>query len=82
LRNVRALRNVITEYPRILLAGFIGFIITPVLVHALGDGGCGLWVAMFLLTGTFGLDDSDGRPGGRMLRRLFGRQLAEADAGR
>jgi len=42
LRSVRVLTKVVTSYLRFFLAGLIGFIITPVLVHALGDGADGL----------------------------------------
>lgn len=62
MRSVLVLRNVVTNYLRYLLAGLIGFLVTPVLVHGLGDSGYGLWVTVFSLTGYFGLFDQGIRP--------------------
>jgi O-antigen/teichoic acid export membrane protein len=62
VRSVVVLRNVVTNYLRYLLAGAIGFLLTPVLVHGLGDAGYGLWVTVFSLTGYFGLFDQGIRP--------------------
>jgi O-antigen/teichoic acid export membrane protein len=59
---VRVLRNVVTNYLRFFLTGFIAFLLTPVMVHVLGDGGYGLWVTVFSLTGYFGLFDQGIRP--------------------
>lgn len=76
MRSVRVLRNVVTNYLRFFLAGLIGFIITPVLVHALGDGDYGLWVTVFSLTGYFGLFDQGIRPS---LVRYVARDHARGD---
>jgi len=62
MRSVRVLRNVLTNYLRYFSAGVIGFLLTPVMVHALGNGGYGLWVTIFSLTGYFGLFDQGIRP--------------------
>ena len=76
MRSVRVLRNVVTNYLRFFLAGVIGFVITPVLVHALGDGDYGLWVTVFSLTGYFGLFDQGIRPS---LVRYVARDHARGD---
>ena len=62
LRSLRVLRNVVTNYLRYFVGGLIGFLITPFMVHALGDGDYGLWVTVFSLTGYFGLIDQGIRP--------------------
>lgn len=62
IRSVRVLKNVLTNYLRFFLAGVIGFVVTPVMVHLLGDGDYGLWVTVFSLTGYFGLFDQGIRP--------------------
>lgn len=62
MRSVRVLRNVVSNYLRYFAAGVIGFVITPMMVHLLGDGRYGLWVAVFSLTGYFGLFDQGIRP--------------------
>jgi O-antigen/teichoic acid export membrane protein len=62
LRSIRVLRNVVSNYLRYFLAGVIGFVLTPIMVHLLGDGSYGLWVAVFSLTGYFGLFDQGIRP--------------------
>jgi len=62
MRSIRVLRNVLSNYLRFFSAGVIGFLITPVMVHMLGDGGYGLWVTIFSLTGYFGLFDQGIRP--------------------
>lgn len=62
MRSVRVLRNVITNYLRFFAGGAISFLLTPVMVHTLGDGGYGLWVMVFSLTGYFGLVDQGIRP--------------------
>lgn len=76
MRSVLVLRNVVTNYLRTFLAGLIGFVITPILVHGLGDSGYGLWVAIFSLTGYFGLFDQGIRPS---LVRYVSRDHARGD---
>jgi len=62
VRSVRVLRNVTTNYVSYFLGGVIGFVLTPILVHLMGDGDYGLWVTVFSLTGYFGLVDQGIRP--------------------
>ncbi|MEO5988206.1 MAG: oligosaccharide flippase family protein, partial [Candidatus Eisenbacteria bacterium] len=62
MRSLRVLWNVITNYLRFLLAAVIGFVLTPMLVHHLGDQDYGLWTTVFSLTGYFGLFDQGIRP--------------------
>ena len=50
MRSLRVLRNAVTNYLRFFVAGIIGFVLTPILVHLLGDGDYGLWVTIFSLT--------------------------------
>src|SRR5205809_6036103 len=76
MRSVRVLRNIVTNYLRFFFAGVIGFMITPVMVHGLGDGGYGLWVTIFSLTGYFGLIDQGIRPS---LVRYVSRDHARGD---
>lgn len=59
-----------------LLTGVIGFLVTPVMVHLLGDGDYGLWVTVFSLTGYFGLVDQGIRPS---LVRYVSRDHAAGD---
>ncbi|HTM57397.1 MAG TPA: polysaccharide biosynthesis C-terminal domain-containing protein [Candidatus Udaeobacter sp.] len=76
MRSVRVLRNVVTNYLRLFSAGVIGFLLTPIMVHGLGDGGYGLWVTIFSLTGYFGLIDQGIRPS---LVRYVSRDHARGD---
>lgn len=62
MRSVRVLRNIVSNYLRFFTTGLLGFIITPILVLLMGDGDYGLWVAVFSLTGYFGLFDQGIRP--------------------
>uniref|UniRef100_A0A832I1Q7 Polysaccharide biosynthesis protein C-terminal domain-containing protein n=1 Tax=Eiseniibacteriota bacterium TaxID=2212470 RepID=A0A832I1Q7_UNCEI len=76
MRSIRVLKNVVTNYARFLLGGLTGFVLTPVMVHAMGDGDYGLWVAVFSLTGYFGLFDQGLRPS---LVRYVSRDHARGD---
>ena len=76
MRSLRVLRNVITNYLRFFVSGLIGFLVTPVMVHTLGDREYGLWVAVFSLTGYFGLVDQGIRPS---LVRYVSRAQAAGD---
>jgi len=62
LRSVRVLRNIVSNYLRFFVTGLLGFVVTPILVLWMGDGDYGLWVAVFSLTGYFGLFDQGIRP--------------------
>jgi O-antigen/teichoic acid export membrane protein len=76
MRSARVLRNVITNYLRFFAGGAISFLLTPLMVHTLGDGGYGLWVMVFSLTGYFGLVDQGIRPS---LVRFVSRDQAAGD---
>jgi O-antigen/teichoic acid export membrane protein len=76
MRSVRVLRNVVTNYLRFFSGGLISFLLTPLMVHLLGDGGYGLWVTVFSLTGYFGLVDQGIRPS---LVRYISRHRAAGD---
>lgn len=76
MRSVRVLRNVVTNYLRFFLSGLVAFLLTPILVHLLGDGDYGLWVTVFSLTGYFGLFDQGIRPS---LVRYVSRDHARGD---
>jgi len=54
----------------------VGVVLTPIMVHTLGDTGYGLWVTIFSLTGYFGLMDQGIRPS---LVRYVSRHQAEGD---
>jgi O-antigen/teichoic acid export membrane protein len=77
LRSLRVLRNAASNYLRFFSGGLISFLLTPLMVHVLGDGGYGLWVAVFSLTGYFGLVDQGIRPS---LVRYVARFRAVGDA--
>ena len=62
LRSVRVLWNVVTNYARLGLNAAIAFVLTPYMVHHMGDRDYGLWVTVFSLTGYFGLFDQGIRP--------------------
>lgn len=62
MRSLRVLRNIVTNYLRFFVTGVIGFLLTPYLVHQMGDGQYGLWVTIFSLTGYFGIFDQGIRP--------------------
>jgi O-antigen/teichoic acid export membrane protein len=62
VRGLRVLKNVLTNYLRFFLGGLIGFLITPVMVHLLGDGSYGIWVLVASLTGYLGILDQGVRP--------------------
>ena len=62
MRSTRVLWNVVTNYLRLLLAAGVGVVLTPFMVHHLGDRDYGLWVTVFSLTSYFGLFDQGIRP--------------------
>lgn len=76
MRTIRVLRNIGTNYLRMVVALFVGLVLTPIMVHTLGDTGYGLWVTIFALTGYFGLMDQGLRPS---LVRYVSRHQAESD---
>ena len=76
MRSVRVLKNVLTNYARFFLGGVLGIVLTPIMVHLLGDHDYGLWVTVFSLTGYFGLFDQGIRPS---LVRYVSRDHARGD---
>lgn len=76
MRSIRVLRNVVTNYLRVVIGGLLGFLITPIMVHLLGDGRYGVWVTVFSFTGYFGLIDQGIRPS---LVRYVSRDHARGD---
>lgn len=77
MRTIRVLRNIGTNWLRMAVSLFVGLVLTPIMVHTLGDTGYGLWVTIFALTGYFGLMDQGLRPS---LVRYVSRHHAENDA--
>jgi len=75
VRSVRVLKNVLTNYLRYFLSGAIGFLITPVMVHLMGDGSYGIWVLVASLTGYMGILDQGVRPS--LVRYVSKYQAAE-----
>lgn len=76
MRTIRVLRNIGTNWLRMTVSLLVGVVLTPIMVHTLGDTGYGLWVAIFALTGYFGLMDQGLRPS---LVRYVSRHQAEDD---
>lgn len=62
MRSLRVLKNVASNYARFFVSGALGFVLTPFMVHRMGDGNYGIWVTVFSLTGYFGLFDQGIRP--------------------
>lgn len=75
-RTVRVARNAVSNYARFFGNGVVSFLLTPLMVHVLGDGGYGLWVTVFSLTGYFGLVDQGLRPS---LVRYVSKERAAGD---
>lgn len=53
----RILRNVLSNGTSYVVTAILGFVLTPIVVHSLGDTGYGLWTLVLALTGYFGLLD-------------------------
>jgi len=53
----RILRNVLSNWTSYLVTAVIGFVLTPIVVHSLGNTGYGLWTLVVSVTGYFGLLD-------------------------
>lgn len=51
------LRNIFSNWASYLVTAVIGFLMSPVVVHSLGNTGYGLWTLVLSLTGYFGLLD-------------------------
>jgi O-antigen/teichoic acid export membrane protein len=76
VRSARVLLNIVTSILRFFVSGVLGLLLTRVMVHGLGDASYGLWVAVFALTGYFGLFDQGVRPS---LVRYLSRDHARGD---
>src|SRR5262245_11674169 len=75
-RTIRVARNAVSNYARFFGNGVVSFLLTPLMVHVLGDRDYGLWVTVFSLTGYFGLVDQGLRPS---LVRYVSRERAAGD---
>lgn len=53
----RILRNIFSNGASYLVTAVVGFTLSPVVVHSLGNTGYGLWTLVLSLTGYFGLLD-------------------------
>ena len=76
VRGIRVLRNVVTNYLRLILTAGVALVLTPLMVRGLGDRDYGLWTTVFSLTGYFGLFDQGIRPS---LVRYVSRDYAVRD---
>ncbi|MHB8216812.1 MAG: lipopolysaccharide biosynthesis protein [Candidatus Sulfotelmatobacter sp.] len=55
--KIRALKNVASNWAGLAVNIAVGFFISPVILHHLGDEAFGLWVLIFSLTGYYGIFD-------------------------
>ena len=76
MRSARVLLNIVTSIVRFFVSGALGLVLTRLMVRGLGDASYGLWVAVFSLTGYFGLFDQGVRPS---LVRYLSRDHARGD---
>lgn len=53
----KILRNVFSNWASYFVTAAIGFVLSPIVVHSLGNTGYGLWTLVLSLTGYFGLLD-------------------------
>lgn len=70
------LRNVFCNWASYLVTAAVGFLLTPLVVHSLGNAGYGLWTLVLSLTGYFGLLDLGIRSS---LGRFVARHIALKD---
>jgi O-antigen/teichoic acid export membrane protein len=56
-RKVQAVKNVSAAWLGLLVHAVIGFLLSPFILHRLGDEAFSLWVLVFALTGYYGLLD-------------------------
>jgi O-antigen/teichoic acid export membrane protein len=75
-RTIRVARNAVSNYVRFFGNGVVSFLLTPLMVHLLGDRDYGLWITVFSVTGYFGLVDQGLRPS---LVRYVSRERAAGD---
>src|ERR1044071_6577994 len=72
----RIFRNVCSNWASYLTTAVAGFILTPFILHSLGNTGYGLWTLILSLTGYFGLLDLGIRSS---VGRFVGRHVALND---
>jgi O-antigen/teichoic acid export membrane protein len=72
-------RNVFSNWASYVVIAAVGFLMTPFVVHSLGQAGYGLWTLLLSLTGYFGLLDLGIRSS---LGRFVARYVAMKDADR
>jgi O-antigen/teichoic acid export membrane protein len=72
-------RNVFSNWASYAVVAAVGFLLTPFVVHSLGQAGYGLWTLLLSLTGYFGLLDLGIRSS---LGRFVARYVAMKDAER
>lgn len=73
----RILRNIFSNWTSYVVTAVIGFLLTPIVVHALGATGYGLWTLVLSVTGYFGLLDLGIRSS---VSRFLARHLERKDA--
>lgn len=55
--KIRALKNVVSSWGGLGVNIAVGFLLSPFILHHLGDDAYGLWVLIFSLTGYYGIFD-------------------------
>lgn len=55
--KLQAVKNVSATWLGLLVNGVVGFLLSPFVLHRLGDEAFSLWILMFALTGYYGLLD-------------------------
>src|SRR4051812_42375664 len=55
--KVRALKNVGATWLALVMHGAVGLVLSPLILHRLGDEAFSVWVLVFALAGYFGLLD-------------------------
>lgn len=69
-QHILASRNVLSSWLKLAINVAIGFILSPFILHKLGDTAFGIWVLIFSLTGYYGLFDLG-------IRASIGRYVAQ-----
>ncbi len=55
--KIRALKNAVSSWASLAVNVAVGFFLSPLILHRLGDDAFGLWILIFSLTGYYGLFD-------------------------
>ncbi len=55
--KVQALKNVGSNWFGVVLTVLVGFFLSPLILHKLGDDAFGLWILIFSITGYYGIFD-------------------------